>query len=513
MRPEFKIFSRIIKAINSPSKGIDEVLHIIMVNISELIQAEAWSLFILDEEKRELVFHEVFGEKAEKLKGMRIPMDKGIVGWVATNKKPVIVDDVYKDKRFFKEVDKKSRFKTKSILAVPMISRGKLVGVVEVINKKDGKPFTKGDLEIIKTYVEQAALALENANLLKNLKQKIDYLTLLSRINRNITSILDFKLLLNRSAEIIRKTFGYHYVCIGLKRGKKVILQGFSTAEGLPPRRTVIYEGEGIVGEAIRLKKPVVVKDVSKETRYLPGIEGTLSEMVIPIKKKGQLLGIIDIGNNYSDSFKSEEIEVITQVSHQLAVAIENAKLYEKIKESTLKDDLTGFYNSRYTEGPLKDLVNEAVKEGHPVSLIFLDLDHFKWVNDSFDHLVGSYTLRLVANRLKRYIKDVGIGIRYGGDEYMIILPGMNLKEAVEFAEFLRKKLNGRRFKISKNTRYRISASFGVSSMPEVAGSVEELIRTADIAMYKVKELGRNNTAYFDKERRIKLVNDWKDRI
>ena len=204
---------------------------------------------------------------------------------------------------------------------------------------------------------------------------------------------------------------------------------------------------------------------------------------------------------------------MITQVSHQLAVAIENAKLYEKIKESTLRDDLTGFYNSRYTEGPLKDLVNEAVKEGHPVSLIFLDLDHFKWVNDSFDHLVGSYTLRLVANRLKRYIKDVGIGIRYGGDEYMIILPGMNLKEAVEFAEFLRKKLNGRRFKISKNTRYRISASFGVSSMPEVAGSVEELIRTADIAMYKVKELGRNNTAYFDKERRIKLVNDWKDRI
>jgi len=97
-------------------------------------------------------------------------------------------------------------------------------------------------------------------------------------------------------------------------------------------------------------------------------------------------------------------------------------------------------------------------------------------VNDSFDHLVGSYTLRLVANRLKRYIKDVGIGIRYGGDEYMIILPGMNLEEAVEFAEFLRKKLNGRRFKISKNTKYRISASFGVSSMPEVAGSVEELI-------------------------------------
>jgi len=506
-KPEYKIFADIISAINNPNKSIDEILHIIMTNISKLVHAEAWSLLVVDENRNQLVFQEVFGEKKSELTGVRIPMDKGVAGWVVMNKKPVMVSNAYNDERFFDKVDRKTKFTTRSILAVPMITKGKVVGVVEVLNKKGGDNFTKDDLDKINAYIQQAALALENANLMKKLTEKVGYLTLIASINRSITSILQLDTLLKKSAYLIRNAFNYHYVCIGLIKGKNVILQGYSISNGSSPRNSIIPAGEGIVGHVVKTRKRMIVDNILNDKKYKKGIADTMSEMVIPIKRKGQILGVIDIGSKKEADFSDENAEIIEQVALQLGVAIENAKLYENLRESAFKDELTGLYNSRYTVGPMRNLIENARISNLPVTLIFLDLDHFKWVNDSFDHIVGSTLLKKVAQRIMRVIKKEGIGIRYGGDEYIIVLPGKTLKEGVELAELLRKRISGRKFKISKEIYYRINASFGVSSFPEPAENIEELIRTADIAMYKVKELGRNNTAFLKIDGRIELVN------
>ncbi len=501
MRSEFEIAAEIIKAINSPRKTIDEILHIIMLNISEIIQAEAWTLFLIDESTNELIFYDVFGEKKEELTGLRIPKDKGIVGWVVKNKKPILVPDVSKDPRFFSDIDKKSKFKTKSILAIPMISKGNLVGVIEIINKKGESEFSNNDLKLVKTYVEQAALAFENATLVKKLNQKIKYLTLISRINRNITSFLEISKLLKKSAEIIRDAFNYHYVYIGVFTDDRLI-GDFSISKGFKIDINY-FEQKDVIKNIRKEKSFIIVNNIPEDKSILK----TKSELYLPLKKRGNILGVIDIGSLKNYDFNKEEVDVLLQVANQLTIAIENAKLYNRILELAYKDDLTGFYNYRFIEEPLEKILIDAKEKKYPVSLIFMDIDHFKWVNDEYDHLVGSKTLQLVAKRIKKYLPDGVISVRYGGDEYILILPRTELMDAINFAEFLRKKLAEKDFEISKKCRVRIRASFGVSSFPNYAKNKEELIRNADIAMYKVKEICRNNVAYFYKERVI-MVNE-----
>ncbi len=135
-----------------------------------LVNAEAGSLLLIDSEKGELFFEVATGEKSEKVKEIRLKIGEGIAGWVAEKGEPVIVDDVEKDPRFFKGVDEKSRFKTRSLIGVPVKTKDRTIGVLEAINKKDGK-FDEDDLEILQAFANQVAIAIENANLYKELKE------------------------------------------------------------------------------------------------------------------------------------------------------------------------------------------------------------------------------------------------------------------------------------------------------------------------------------------------------
>lgn len=149
---------------------LEELLSMIMDIAKDTLDAEASSIFQIDEEKREFIFVVATGEKGKEAKKIKVPWGKGIVGWVAEHGKPLIIPDVSKDRRFFKGVDKQTGFKTRSILAVPLIRKGKVIGVAEVINKKGGMEFTDEDMVLFEAIAEQAAVAMENAKLYSQLE-------------------------------------------------------------------------------------------------------------------------------------------------------------------------------------------------------------------------------------------------------------------------------------------------------------------------------------------------------
>ncbi len=155
----------------SSTLDIDALLNIILQKAEELMDAEASSVFRIDEEKNELYFVTARGEKGKEVKEIRIPMGKGIVGWVAQHKKSLLVPDVTKDPRWFKGVDKKTKFITRSIIAVPLFVKGKIIGVAEVLNKKGNKKFNQADLEMYSALANQIAIAIENASLYKELDE------------------------------------------------------------------------------------------------------------------------------------------------------------------------------------------------------------------------------------------------------------------------------------------------------------------------------------------------------
>jgi GAF domain-containing protein len=145
--------------------SLPELLAAIMRTATDLMDAETSSLMLLDEASNELTFEVATGDPAAEVAQMRVPADQGVAGWVMKNKKPALVNDVQKDERFYAQIDRASGYKTKSMLAVPLDTRGRIIGVVEMINKRDGSGFTETDQEIASAFAAQAAVAIENARL------------------------------------------------------------------------------------------------------------------------------------------------------------------------------------------------------------------------------------------------------------------------------------------------------------------------------------------------------------
>lgn len=153
-------------------ENLERLLYLIMQEASHTVQAEASSIALYDQRKKKLIFTVALGKKGAKIKQMRMKLGRGIIGYVAQTKKPLNIPDVAKDKRFYSGIDKKTEFKTKSILAVPIIHKQKLIGALEVINKKGAPSFSSRDMKLLEIVAGQAAIAIENAKLYQQLAKK-----------------------------------------------------------------------------------------------------------------------------------------------------------------------------------------------------------------------------------------------------------------------------------------------------------------------------------------------------
>ncbi len=488
--------STIVDVIKTLSSTLElrQVLNIIMKKIASLVSAEAWSILLIDERTHELVFEAATGKKGQELKKTRLKPGQGIAGWVTENGRPIIVPDVSQDARWFKGLDEKTKFKTKSILCAPLITKGKVLGVIEVINKLGGGSFSKKDMEVMSPLVDQAAIAIENASLYETTRKRVAELTALYEVGAAVTSILNMEKLLAKSAAVIQKNFNYYYVCIFLleEDNKVLILRGYKGEKSITPINVRIPLDKGITSFVVKTGKPAVIPDVELEPKYLRGIGGVRSEMVVPLKREGNILGVIDIASKNVGEFTSEHLRTIEQLATQLTIAIVNARLYKEVGELAITDDLTKLYNSRYCNQYLEDAIKRAKKLKKPLSLIFLDLDYFKDVCDSYGHLTAGDTLRLAGERIKASVGAKGIVVRFGGDEYVVILPDIGSKEASEMAEKIRRDIEQKSFSLSKGMTAKLTASFGVATYPDNAKTKDELLLKADQSMYRVKETGRN---------------------
>jgi len=317
-------FHEVGKALTSTLK-LPEVLNIIADTMSAIARCEAWSLLLMDEEHQDLRFEIATGEQGPLVKQFRLKLGEGIAGWVAGEGEALIVEDVRTDPRFAAHVDSTTGFTTRAILCVPLKSKGKVLGVIELVNKLGGGTFDGRDLKVVSILADYAS------------------------------------------------------------------------------------------------------------------------------------------------------------------IAIENARLYQRAEELVVTDDVTGIHNSRYFHQILERELHRARRYHRPLSLLFIDLDAFKAVNDTHGHQTGSRVLREVAWVLKTAIRSVDLIARYGGDEFIVVLPDTDGPTAALLGERLRATVARTEFLTPEGPALRLTASFGVAAYPEHAKTKEELVRMADEAMYHAK--------------------------
>jgi diguanylate cyclase (GGDEF)-like protein len=255
------------------------------------------------------------------------------------------------------------------------------------------------------------------------------------------------------------------------------------------------FQSGGLADKAFNTANYILSND-RPETMYklsnLAREEGLRCLICLPLTGHDQCLGVIYFYRADRDTFMPAEIELLTIFASLVAQAIENARLYEQMQEQARTDALTGLKNRRTFDTLLVDEIARALRFKRPVSLLMLDIDHFKRVNDTYGHQAGDAVLKGLGELLGRQARAIDRVCRYGGEEFTVILPETDFENAAKAAERLRAAVEAHRFDVNIDEPLRIAVSIGVASFPAHADSAQALVAAADSAMYVAKQNGRN---------------------
>lgn len=264
--------------------------------------------------------------------------------------------------------------------------------------------------------------------------------------------------------------------------------------------------GEGLAGQAAQRRQPVLVEEMGLRgakslAPELPDALNPRSVIAVPLLSRGRVIGVLEaVDTSSRRPLHAADARLLALLLEPAAVAIDNALLLRKSEELSITDDLTRLYNSRYLNATLRSEVERSKRYRTPVSLIFLDLDGFKNVNDQHGHLFGSRTLVEVAAVIRETVRTIDVVSRFGGDEFTVILPQTGPEGAFIIAERIRRQIAETVFLRSHGLEVRITTSIGIASFPDHGRSKDDLLARADQAMYSVKGRGKNGVALADIE-------------
>jgi diguanylate cyclase (GGDEF)-like protein len=256
--------------------------------------------------------------------------------------------------------------------------------------------------------------------------------------------------------------------------------------------------GEGIAGTVAQTRMPLFLPDVNQDPRFSSRVDATTgfdtrSIIALPLLVRGEVIGVFEVVNVEDEKFfRQKYLPHLTILADYVAIAVDNVRNLQKLEARTFIDEVTGFYNSRYLLHELDRLIPQHLSQEKPFSLVFLDLDNFKTVVDTHGHLRGSKVLAQVARVIHGVLGVEDSIVRYGGDEFVILMPQRSQPEALEITRRLRLSLNGTSFLQDEGLEVRLTASYGIATVPEDAQDREKLLLIADRAMFGGKGRGRD---------------------
>ncbi len=323
---------------------LQAVLRLIMDKAVELLLAEAGSLVLVDRETDELIFEVTTGSGSADLAGTRLPADTGVLGAVAQSGKSVIIRDAQSDQRWYQDLD--AEFVTHSIIAVPMVSRGRVIGVIELLNRRDGVPFDDDDERLLTAFAANAAVSIENARLFTQtdqaLEARVEELSMMQRIDRELNATLDYDRVMSLTLDwALRTTWadvGLVAVVVESDDGARGLR--FLANRGYPDQFFAEHKDklwpldQGITGRVVRTGRPELVEDVRSDLDYTPVAPGLAAQLTVPIRREEQIIGVITLESSQHGLFDHEALDFAIRLADHAAIAIENARLFEQVRRA-----------------------------------------------------------------------------------------------------------------------------------------------------------------------------------
>ena len=345
-----------VSTLLASSLDLDEVLHLVVESAAKLLDAEAGSLLLLDEETAELIFRTCSGPAGHDLEGKRVPAGRGLAGAAFTENRPVISHHPQKDTRWYPEFDASTGLATHSLIAVPLNARGRTIGVLEVVNRKEGTTFSDEDSDLLMLFASQAAIAIENARLFTDtdqaLQARIQELTTLQHIDRQLNATLDYHEVMEHTLQWALHVTGAAAGIVAAvqerdERGLRFLAQrGYdeATIEQYATGTAVWPLTQGLIGYTVQLGETTLVTEISQSPQYVCLAPGMKAQLTVPIKREERVIGAIALESPDGDTFTTENISFVERLADHAAVAIENARLFEEVQQAnTAKTEFISF--------------------------------------------------------------------------------------------------------------------------------------------------------------------------
>ena len=317
---------------------LDTLMQRVAEVVKRVIDYEIFSILLLNERTQELRFRFQIGHVPEVAERIRVKVGQGVTGRAAKERHAILVDDVSKDSEYIEAVPR-----VRSELAIPLINKNRVIGVMD-LEARERAYFKEEHARVLTLIASRIAVSIENARLYTRIVKQAGTLALLNEISRDLTSILNLDQLLKRIGDLLSKVIDYQmFSILLLDESKQKLVHRFSVRfkESIQLKHDIPV-GRGLVGAAAESKKAVLAPDVARDPRYIKANPETRSELCVPLIYKDQVIGVLDLEHTRRGYFTEDHLRTVSTLAAQVAIAIENARLYERIarEEQRMERDL-----------------------------------------------------------------------------------------------------------------------------------------------------------------------------
>lgn len=465
----------------------------------ELAGAEAGTMSILDDEMQALRYPYIYNLPAE-LKTLVVKNGEGVVWDVIYKRQPLMLNHyaaaAHADPRW-------AATGVQSIIIVPVVVGNACLGALTVAAYSREHSFEARDCDLVEMVGRQAGIAIQNARLFEAIARRANEAETLRQAAADVNSALDLDKVLEKILERLESVIPYDSASIFLFEEDHMRMKA---GRGLPNLAELLgrqYAPDNPLFKAIEENgSAIILEDAQTDPRFERWGNATYIHgwIGLPLRVRYENIGYLIIDSQQVGAYRQADADLGQAFADEVAIAIENARLFQQVQQLAITDPLTGLYNRRYFTEAANREFDRARRYQDPLTVIMIDLDRFKLVNDTYGHLVGDRALISVANRCQQSLRDVDILARLGGEEFIVLLPKTTLEGAYPVAERLHDHIMTQPVDAGRQQIF-VSASMGIAALSEDCADLQTLIDRADRALYVTKNAGRGAISVWSEDK------------